>query len=162
MEITHDMKLAAARATKREIDEIWKDADGAERDALLAAYAETGADRRTVRVGGVEVGKASVVTGDPVARIVPGREAEALAFLEAHGLVETVPAKGWQNAFANVAGAAVHAETGEVCDAIEYGPARAAYVRYTGFKRETVREAFQAAGVLNPAEVLLLEGGADE
>lgn len=158
-EMTTDERIAALRVLKKQIDEALKDAEAEVKYAFVSA--ERPIKTLPLMVAGREVGQATFVPGKPVAQIIPGREAEALAFLKEHGLTEEQPAKGWQQAFAEVAGAAVHAETGELCGAIEFMPSKAPYVRYSGFKRADVLEAFQARGI-EAADVLRLTGGNDD
>lgn len=150
-------RIAALKALKGMVDEALKDEEAGLKSQLLEAYEETGVDRLTVRVGNVEVGKATVTPASESAQIVPGREAEALEFLGQLGLTETTPVKGWEKQFECIGGLAVHKATGELSEAIEYRPAKAAYVRLTGFKPEVVKSAFRARGI-EAADYLALVG----
>ena len=160
-ELTRTERIAALKVLRRQIDELLKDEDGALKDDLLGIYAETGADRISLRVGSSEVGKATVVAAKETAEVVPGREDEAMDFLRGLGLTCLQPVDDWRGAFVNVGGRAVHAETGETCDALEYRPTKAPYVRYSGLKPEDVRQAFQARGIGAADVLLLMEGGAN-
>ena len=151
-------RVAALRVLKRQVDAAWKDADGEVRDHLLSAYEQDGTDRIALRVGDMEVGKASVTAAKVEPVIIPGREAEAMAFLRENGLTEEVPRKGWQNHIKNKGGVAAHADTGEICEAIDFMPTKAPYIRYSGLKDETVRDAFEARGI-EAINVLKLTGG---
>ena len=162
MDLTRNEELAALRVLKKQIEERLDDLEGEVRMDLLNAYenSEGDIDSFNIRVAGMKVGKAGLRVPGYKAAIVPGRDADALAFLEAHGLTEQRPIKGWQDRFTNVGGEAVYAETGEICDGIYLAPSRAPYVSFTGFKADDVREAFQARGI-EAGDVLRLAGGLD-
>lgn len=150
-------RIAALRTLKGMVEAALKDEEAGLKTQMLAAYEETGMDRLSVRVGNVEVGKATIIPASEAAQIVPGRESEALDFLSELGLTETTPVKGWEKQFELIGGRAMHKATGEVSDAIEYRPSKAPYVRFTGFKPETVRTAFRARGI-EAADYLALVG----
>lgn len=157
-ELTNAERVAILRTLEKQVVQARKDAEAGIRDGLLDMYYETGADRISLKIGAIEVGKASVVTARETAEVIPGREAEALAFLRSCGLTCEQPVKDWRGAFVNVGGRAVHAETGETCDAIEYRPSKAPYVRYSGLKAEDVGAAIKARGLQAADMLALMEG----
>lgn len=163
MDLTRNEELAALRVLKKQIEERLDDLEGDVKQDLLNAYENSSGsvDSFNIRVAGMKVGKAGLRLPGLKATIIPGRDDAALEFLEAHGLTELRPIKGWQDRFTNVGGEAVYAETGEICDAIYMAPSRAPYVSFTGFKAGDVREAFQARGI-EAGDVLRLAGGFDE
>ena len=161
MELSRNEEIAALKVLKKQIDARIKDLESSLKHQLIEAYDETGIDRMVLMVGGMEVGKASVVPSKMAPQIIPGKEKEALSFLQSVGLTDVVASKNWEESFVNVGGKCVHQATGEICDAIDFGVSKAPYVRYSGFKPEQVREAFQARGI-EEMDVLRLTGGNDE
>lgn len=160
-ELTPAERVALLRPLKKQIDAALKDAEGDMRDGLLDAYKTDGTDRRAIIVGGRDVGKASVVMPKLRAEILPGREAEALAFLREYGLTSEQPAEGWRDRFAEVAGEAVFTDTGEVCPWACFAATRAPFIRYSGLKVEDVRDAFQARGGIDMGAMLALTEGSE-
>ena len=104
MELSRNEQLAALRVIKKQVDEQLKTLEGSLKHQLIDAYDDTGIDRMALMVGGMEVGKATVVPSKMTAQIVPGKEEEALRFLQSVGLTELVPSKHWEDGFVNVGG----------------------------------------------------------
>lgn len=149
-ELTNSERIAMLRVLKRQVDDALKDAEGQLKDSMLEAYQTSGVDRVALLVGDVRVGQMTVVPAKSEPTIMPGREAEALAFLAGAGLTREVPVKDWREYFSVVAGQCVLNATGEVCDAIALEVTKAPYIRPSGFKPDEVRDAFQARGIAAP------------
>ncbi len=156
MEYTEE--LAALKAIQKQVNERVKELEFSIKREMLDQDGGEVSDRRKISVAGYEVGTYILVTPKLSAQIVPGREAEALSFLTDLGLTEVTPVKGWEKAFIEVGGKALHKDTGEFSEAIQFYPSGAAYVRANGFKPETVKDAFQARGI-EQREIYALLGG---
>lgn len=140
-------KLAALKELQKRVkDEIELIEAPIKRDLLEEFTDDRTRDRAPVYVGDVKVGNYIVVPPRLEPRIIPGREEEAVSFLQSLGLTQPQPIKHWEDSFVNVGGKAVHQASGAVCDAIELGFSKAPFVRSDGFKREKTKEAFQALG----------------
>lgn len=120
--ITADEQLALLAAIDKrfgpELEAAKSDACG----ELMARCAEDGTDRRAVLVGGEKVGEVTVryAKGRPVI-IDMGAAIECLRSM---GLTEEVPVKGWEDAFAPVAGEVVAKDTAELCGWAIWEPSR--------------------------------------
>lgn len=159
-DLGNDEQLALLIALKKRLEPIVREREGIARQALLEVYGETGCDRRPICVDNEKVGEVGISFTKAQAMIDPAREGEALDFLEQLGLVEKVPAKGWQDAFALVGGDVVHKESGEICDFLIWDERRAKGAAIRGCKPADVTAAFH--GRLDPGYVgMLLEGGSD-
>lgn len=159
-DLTNDERLALLVAFKKQLEPLVKECEGVARQALLEVCAETGCDRRPILVDGEKVGEVGVSYTKAQAMIDPAREGEAVDFLEKLGLVDKVPSKGWQDAFALVGGDVVHKESGEICDFLMWDERRAKGAAVRGCKPADVTAAFH--GRLDPGYVgMLLEGGSD-
>lgn len=161
MILDRDEEIAALEVLSRQIKDRLEDLKGEVKHELLFDYSEGRSDRKPVMVGGTKVGSYMVVAPAMKAVIVPGREDEALRFLDSLGLAELSPIRGWEKHFANIGGTAIHRDSGEICDAISFDYDKAPYMRTVGFKPDVVREAFQAVGI-GSGEVLALIGGSDD
>lgn len=159
-EWTADDEIAALEIMTRNLKERLDYLKSQVKHELLSDYAEHRSESRPIFVGDKKVGSYIVVDSMPQPTILPGREDEAIEFLQSLGLTKPQPIKHWEDGFVNVNGQAVHMPSGSVCDAIEFLPSKAPYIRAKGFKPDDVRDAFQARGFAS-GDVLALIGGQD-
>lgn len=101
---------------------------------LLMGYEDHGIKQREMRVNGKKVGTHYIQGGKPAIQIDPLMEFHALDALEALGLTERKPKRGWQSCFdvASDGKTVIHKATGEVVDWARVScPAPSARVRLT-------------------------------
>lgn len=113
-QITKGERLALLAAMDKRIAPELKLAKDEARQEIMEAYAEDGTDRRAIIVGEEKVGEVGISYSKPAPFIYAEQMEAALNFLESVGLVERVPAKGWEKEFEFIGGNVVHKATGEV------------------------------------------------
>lgn len=147
--ITEAERLALLVAVNNKITPLLKEAKDEACDRLMEDCAKDGTDRRALVVNGERVGEVGVTWTKPSPVILGGRYDEAVEFLAAHGLTETVPAEGWKEHFACADGRVVFTDTGEVVEWAGWAGQRPKYAAVKGCKPDEVMRAFGArlAGV---------------
>lgn len=141
--LAKDEEIAMLRVLKKRIDERLKDIEGSEKDELIKLYDECGIDRKQVKIGDEPVGSISITMSKPKPYIDPIKKASALAYLEAKGLTEEPPAKGWEDHFAQAGANVIDCDTGEIVSFLLWEPARPKAVR-------TVIKESEAVNALRP------------
>lgn len=148
------------RVLKKRIDQRIEDLEGVAKEQLLDLYADCGIDRRQVKVNGAPVGNIAISYSKAKPCIDPFKQTKALDYLEAIGLTEPTPRKGWEERFAQCGEDVIDCATGEVVDFLLWEPARPKCVRTTVKENEAVtalRPMLAGASV-----AALMEGGSDE
>lgn len=157
MNLTDSEKLALLTALDKRIKPQLGELKDSARQSLLEAQAQDGTDRRAIMVGATKVGEVGVSYSKAAPYIRTERKKEAIECLAELGLVETVPAKGWESHFAYAGGKVICTDTGETVDwaGWEQSYAKSASVR--GCKPEDVMEAFGER--LSTVDPIALIGG---
>ena len=156
-EITKDEQLALLCAIDKRIAPALRDAKDEARAEIMDKYAEDGTDRKAILVGGEKVGEVGISYSKAAPYIYAERMPEALAFLRRVGLVQEIPAKGWESKFALIGGQVVFKITGEVVEWAGWNPKAAKTAAVRGCKPEDVMRAF-GARLQGVDAVALLEG----
>lgn len=159
MSFTKEEKLALLVAMDKQLKPELETAKAEARAELMEAAAKGQSDRKPLLVGGAKVGEVGVSYSKPAPYIPADMMPRALEELEALGLVDKAPAKGWERHFAcTTDGAIVCIDTGEQVDWLlwEQGTAKTAAVR--GCKPEDVMRAFGSR--LEGQSAMALLGGA--
>lgn len=157
--LTEDERLAVLVAMEKVIKPLVADAKGDARIRMMAAYDQCGADGIAIEVGGRKVGKVGITYTTERATITPGREADALSYLESIGLAEMTPRKDWERRFMGTDGGVIDRETGEVMDWASMSKKVPRGAAVYGCKPDDVIPAVR--GLRGDAHILsLLEGGA--
>ncbi len=142
MRLTNSERLALLVALDKQIKPALDDAKDYERQSLLEANADDGTDRRAIMVNGVKVGEVGVSYTKAAPYIRPERMNDAIECLAEIGLVDTVPAKGWESHFTYAGGRVICTDTGETVDWAGWEPSAAKSASVRGCKPEDVMEAF--------------------
>lgn len=156
-ELTADEELAFLTVLSKRIKARLDELNGSARQALLEGYGTNQCDRRAVLVRGEKVGEVGISYGKAHPYIKPECAEQALRELDELGLVEVVPAKGWEDHFAEGVDHEVFCkDTGTVCDWAMWVPkqAKSASVR---IKDKDTMAAF--GPVLKSVDVTNLLGG---
>lgn len=142
MNITDSERLALLTALDKRLKPQLANAKDAARQSLLEAQAADGTDRRAIMVNGVKVGEVGVSYTKAAPYIRPERMNDAIECLAELGLVDTVPAKGWESHFTYAGGRVICTDTGETVDWAGWEPSAAKPASVRGCKPEDVMEAF--------------------
>ena len=156
-EITKDEQLALLCAIDKRIAPALRDAKDEARAEIMDKYAEDGTDRKAILVGGEKVGEVGISYSKAAPKNYAERMPEALAFLRRVGLVQEIPAKGWESKFALIGGQVVFTITGEVVEWAGWTPKAAKTAAVRGCKPEDVMRAF-GARLQGVDAVALLDG----
>lgn len=116
MNLTDSERLALLTALDKRLKPQLVEAKDAARQSLLEAQAVDGTDRRAIMVNGVKVGEVGVSYTKAAPYIRPERMNDAIECLAELGLVDTVPAKGWESHFTYAGGRVICTDTGETVD----------------------------------------------
>lgn len=155
--LTSDEKLALLEAMMKKLKPLLDEAKGEAKLELMEMCRQMGVDRKAIMVGEQKVGEIGITYSTAKPAIVPGREKEALDYLAEMGLVDYVPKKGWEKAFAKAGDTVVDSESGEICDFLYWEPSIAKTAALRGCKPDAVLEAIQPK--LEGGDILgLLEG----
>lgn len=157
MNITDSERLALLTALEKRLRPQLASAKDAARQSLLEAQAVDGTDRRAIMVNGVKVGDMSVSYSEPAPYIMADRRKDAIECLAELGLVDTVPAKGWESHFTYAGGRVICTDTGETVDWAGWEPSAAKSASVRGCKPEDVMEAFGER--LTAVDTIALLGG---
>lgn len=141
--LTSDEKLAVLEAMMKKLKPLLDEAKGEAKLELMEMCRQMGVDRKAIMVGEQKVGEIGITYSTAKPAIMPGREKEALGYLAEMGLVEYVPKKGWEKAFAKAGDAVVDTENGEICDFLYWEPSVAKTAALRGCKPDAVLEAIQ-------------------
>lgn len=142
MKLTDSEKLALLTALAMRIKPQLNELKDSARQSLLEAQSADGTDRRAIMVGGTKVGEVSVSYSKPEPYIMADRRKDAIECLEELGLVDKVPAKGWESHFTYAGGRVICTDTGETVDWAGWEPSAAKTAAIRGCKPEDVMEAF--------------------
>lgn len=154
--MNNDEKLALLEAFNKRLKPALDDAKAEARQALLEDYETTHSDRRAILVGDEKVGEVGISYSTAAPFIFDDRRQEALEYLSAIGLTETVPIRGWEKHFFLSGGEIVCADTGEVVDWAGWNPKAPKSASIRGCKPDDVLQAF---GNKLPDITALLEEG---
>lgn len=157
MNLTDSEKLALLTALDKRIKPQLGELKDSARQSLLDAQAQDGTDRRAIMVGATKVGEVGVSYSKAAPYIRTERKSEAIECLAELGLVETVPAKGWESHFAYAGGKVICTDTGETVDWAGWEPSAAKTASVRGCKPEDVMEAFGER--LSTVDPIALIGG---
>ena len=156
--LTEDERLALLVAMGKRVNDALGDAKAVARTSLLEEFERTHADRRAVMVGAEKVGEVGISYASARPYVLPGMEREAMERLRDAGLVEEVPAKGWEARYEMVGGSVVDRETGELCPWLGWQPRSAKGASVRGCDPEDVQRALGQR--LSPGARALLSDGA--
>lgn len=157
--LTDDEALALMEAVNKAMKPNLDDAKNEARQRLLDQFAEDGkTDRQGIFIDGEKVGDVSIRYNGGTVAIVPGMEAEALAYLKRIGLTKVIPAKGWEGRFSRVGDAVADNETGEIVDWAWFQPKTAGTAAVSGCKPDAVFPALKAKLGTQSVAGLLLGG----
>lgn len=120
--LTSDERLALLSVIDKVIQPQLKAEKDNARVHLMELAEKEGADRRAIKVDGQKVGDVTIAYAQAHPVIID--EAAAMPFLIEHGLVETVPVKGWEEHFQAIGDQVVYKETGELVDGFQWEPQR--------------------------------------
>lgn len=153
--LTNDERLALLNAMDKAIGPALDRAKAdARRELLEQNQADGKTDRQGIFIDGEKVGETVISYQGGRPAIIPGYEAEALAYLASKGLVE--PRKGWEKSFNRVGQVIADADTGEVVNWAEWEPKTASSARVLGCKPQDVFPAIK--NKLGASPMSLLEG----
>lgn len=156
--MTKEEQLALLEALYKRVKVALDDLKGEMKDELMELNSDYGVDRKKIICNGLPVGEIGISYSTPKPYIKPGKEVEAMKFLERVGLVETTPAKGWEKDFVNVGGNILFVHTGEFVDFLDWQPSVPKTASVRGCKPEVVLEAMQHQ-ITGETFIGLLEGG---
>lgn len=157
MNLTDSEKLALLVALDKRVKPQLGEMKDSARQSLIEAQAQDGTDRRAIMVGGTKVGEVGVSYSKAAPYIRTERMADAISCLAELGLVETVPAKGWESHFTFAGGKVICTDTGEAVEWAGWEPSRAKTAAIRGCKPEDVMEAFGER--LSTVDPIALIGG---
>lgn len=157
MELTKDEQLALLVALNARIKPLLDDAKSDARQTLMEAFDNLGVDRKAIIANDEKVGEVGISYTTAKPSIRPGHEKDVLDILEAKGLTERVPVKGWEKHFTHAGDVVLDTETGEIVEGLEWSKKMPKNAVVRGCKPEDVLTAMQ--GKIGDQNILaLIEG----